>query len=83
MAHVATLVGQLMRIVADGVVQRVFASPDPHATARAVFDATARLTEETGTAAAIAIGTGARLLWASPSPPAGRRKRAGDLIPRP
>ncbi|WP_051872439.1 TetR/AcrR family transcriptional regulator [Streptomyces sclerotialus] len=41
-AHVAELVGQLARIVADGVAQGVFTSPDPEATARAVFDATAR-----------------------------------------
>jgi AcrR family transcriptional regulator len=42
MAHVATLVGQLARIVANGVAQGVFESSDPPATARAVFDATAR-----------------------------------------
>jgi AcrR family transcriptional regulator len=40
--HVATLTGQLARIVADGVEQGELATPDPGATARAVFDATAR-----------------------------------------
>ncbi|MFC6061966.1 TetR family transcriptional regulator [Streptomyces ochraceiscleroticus] len=44
-AHVAELVGQLARIIADGVVQNAFtaiAGRDAEATARAVFDATAR-----------------------------------------
>lgn len=41
-AHVATLTGQLARIVADGVEQGEFATTEPAATARAVFDATAR-----------------------------------------
>jgi Tetracyclin repressor-like, C-terminal domain len=40
--HVATLTGQLARIVADGVEHGEIATPDPSATARAVFDATAR-----------------------------------------
>lgn len=41
-AHVATLVGQLARIVADGVAQGELAVEDPAAAARAVFDATGR-----------------------------------------
>ena len=41
-AHVDTLVGQLARIVADGVAQGKFETAEPRATARAVFDATAR-----------------------------------------
>lgn len=41
-AHVDTLVGQLTRIVADGVAEGVFETTDPRATARAVFDATSR-----------------------------------------
>jgi AcrR family transcriptional regulator len=42
MAHVDELIGQLAGIVADGVAEGVFESSDPPATARAVFDATAR-----------------------------------------
>jgi AcrR family transcriptional regulator len=41
-AHVERLVGQLARIIADGVAQREFAVEDPMAAARAVFDATSR-----------------------------------------
>ena len=41
-AHVHTLVGQLARIIGDGVKDRDFAADDPRAAARAVFDATAR-----------------------------------------
>ncbi|MER7395408.1 TetR family transcriptional regulator [Streptomyces sp. NPDC000151] len=41
-AHVAELVGQLTRIVADGIAQGAFAPTDPEPTARAVFDATTR-----------------------------------------
>jgi hypothetical protein len=41
-AHVETLVGQLARIISDGVEQGEFVAKDPKATARAVFDATAR-----------------------------------------
>jgi AcrR family transcriptional regulator len=40
--HVDHLTGQLAHIVADGVTQGVFATPDPAATGRALFDATAR-----------------------------------------
>jgi hypothetical protein len=42
MAHVDTLVGQLERIIADGVEQGVFEAAEPRRAARAVFDATAR-----------------------------------------
>ena len=42
MAHVDALVAQLTRIVADGVAQGTFEAAQPQATARAVFDATAR-----------------------------------------
>jgi AcrR family transcriptional regulator len=42
LAHVDTLVGQLARIIADGVEQGVFESTDPLSAGRAVFDATAR-----------------------------------------
>jgi AcrR family transcriptional regulator len=41
-AHVDKLVGQLVRILADGVAQGRFEAADPRATARAIFDATAR-----------------------------------------
>jgi AcrR family transcriptional regulator len=41
-AHVDTLVGQLTRIVADGVAQGAFEPVDTARVARAVFDATAR-----------------------------------------
>jgi AcrR family transcriptional regulator len=41
-AHVATLVGQLARIIDDGVTAGKFETADPLVTARAVFDATAR-----------------------------------------
>jgi AcrR family transcriptional regulator len=41
-AHVETLVDQLARIVADGVAEGYFATYDPRAAARAVFDATSR-----------------------------------------
>jgi AcrR family transcriptional regulator len=41
-AHVDTLVGQLTRIVADGVARGEFEATDPAGAARAVFDATAR-----------------------------------------
>ncbi|GAA5015549.1 TetR family transcriptional regulator [Kitasatospora paranensis] len=40
-AHVATLVGQIRRIVEDGVAQGVFRTPDAGSAARAVFQATA------------------------------------------
>lgn len=42
MAHVDHLVGQLTRIIADGLARRELAVADPAAAARAVFDATAR-----------------------------------------
>jgi AcrR family transcriptional regulator len=42
LAHVERLVGQLARIIADGVAQREFAVEDPMVAARAVFDATSR-----------------------------------------
>jgi AcrR family transcriptional regulator len=41
-AHVETLIGQLARIVADGVADGEFAVEDPVAAARAAFDATSR-----------------------------------------
>jgi AcrR family transcriptional regulator len=41
-AHVDTLVGQLARIIADGVARGELEATDPDAAARAVFDATAR-----------------------------------------
>ena len=41
-AHVGALVAQLARIIADGVRRGEFAVDDPHAAARAVFDATGR-----------------------------------------
>ena len=41
-AHVDNLVGQIARIVADGVEQGEFSVDDPEAAARAIFDATAR-----------------------------------------
>jgi AcrR family transcriptional regulator len=41
-AHVETLVGQLERIIADGVSQGVLVADDPRAAARAAFDATSR-----------------------------------------
>jgi AcrR family transcriptional regulator len=40
--HVATLTGQLGRIVADGVARGELAADDPPAAGRAVFDATTR-----------------------------------------
>jgi hypothetical protein len=40
--HVEELIGQLARIVGDGAAQGAFRVGDPHAAARAVFDATAR-----------------------------------------
>ncbi|HZP20562.1 MAG TPA: TetR family transcriptional regulator [Bauldia sp.] len=41
-AHVGTLVGQIARIIADGIRRGEFAALDPDRTARALFDATAR-----------------------------------------
>jgi AcrR family transcriptional regulator len=41
-AHVDTLIGQLSRIVADGVEQGTFEDVEPLTTGRAIFDATAR-----------------------------------------
>lgn len=41
-AHVEALVSQLARIIEDGVGQGAFATADPNAAARAVFDATSR-----------------------------------------
>lgn len=41
-AHVAAMVDDLTRIVADGVASGDFAVPDPAVSAKAVFDATAR-----------------------------------------
>ena len=41
-AHVETLLGQLTRIIADGVTRGEFDLPDPAAAASAVFDATTR-----------------------------------------
>ncbi len=40
--HVAAMLGQLARIVADGVAEGSFRAVDPQASARAVLDATAR-----------------------------------------
>ncbi|MEU4741070.1 TetR family transcriptional regulator, partial [Actinosynnema sp. NPDC023658] len=40
-AHIADMVGDLTRIVADGVASGDFSTPDPVASARAVFRATA------------------------------------------
>jgi AcrR family transcriptional regulator len=40
--HVAHLVGQLERIISDGVAAGVFMTGDPHETALAMFDAMAR-----------------------------------------
>jgi hypothetical protein len=42
MAHVDILVGQITRIIADGVERGEFTVADPAAAARAVFDATTR-----------------------------------------
>jgi Tetracyclin repressor-like, C-terminal domain len=42
MAHVDTLVAQLARIIGDGAAVGEFSASDQFATARAVFDATAR-----------------------------------------
>jgi Tetracyclin repressor-like, C-terminal domain len=41
-AHVETLVGQLDRIIADGIAEGSFEPTDPTSAGRAVFDATAR-----------------------------------------
>jgi AcrR family transcriptional regulator len=41
-AHGDTLIGQLARIISDGVARGEFEATDPVATARAVFDATSR-----------------------------------------
>ena len=41
-AHVATLLGQLTRLIADGLARGEFEAPDPAASARAAFDATTR-----------------------------------------
>ncbi|MEU4762901.1 TetR family transcriptional regulator [Actinosynnema sp. NPDC023794] len=41
-AHIAAMVEDLTRIVADGVASGDFATPDPAVSAKAVFDATAR-----------------------------------------
>jgi Tetracyclin repressor-like, C-terminal domain len=41
-AHVDTLVGQLAQIITDGASRGELETTDPHAAARAVFDATAR-----------------------------------------
>ncbi|BDI31043.1 TetR family transcriptional regulator [Capsulimonas corticalis] len=41
-AHVSDMVGQLARIIADGVQRGEFTTPDPATAARAVFDATIR-----------------------------------------
>jgi AcrR family transcriptional regulator len=41
-AHVDKLVGQLERIIADGVAEGAFEVADPTTTGRAIFDATAR-----------------------------------------
>jgi AcrR family transcriptional regulator len=41
-AHVASLVGQLTRIIQDGIQQDVFHVEDASKTARAIFDATTR-----------------------------------------
>jgi AcrR family transcriptional regulator len=41
-AHVATLTGQLARIIADGVTRGQLTATDPATAGRAVFDATAR-----------------------------------------
>jgi AcrR family transcriptional regulator len=41
-AHVETLVGQLARVIEDGVAQGDFRAEDPRAAGRAVFDATSR-----------------------------------------
>ncbi len=41
-AHVGSLLGQLARIIADGLARGEFETPDPAASARAAFDATTR-----------------------------------------
>lgn len=41
-AHIDTLVGQLSRIIADGIKRGEFASVDPEATGRAMFYSTVR-----------------------------------------
>ena len=41
-AHVDTMVGQVARIIADGIAEGVFSVRDPNATAGALFDATIR-----------------------------------------
>lgn len=41
-AHVGELVGQIARIIADGIARGEFAAMDPLVAARAVFDATGR-----------------------------------------
>ncbi|MFE9750829.1 TetR family transcriptional regulator [Saccharothrix saharensis] len=41
-AHIAAMVEDLTRIVADGVASGDFTTPDPAVSAKAVFDATAR-----------------------------------------
>ncbi|MFE2751697.1 TetR family transcriptional regulator [Actinosynnema sp. NPDC059335] len=41
-AHIEAMVGDLTRIVADGVASGDFTTPDPAVSAKAVFDATAR-----------------------------------------
>jgi len=41
-SHVDALVGQLARIIAEGVAQGAFKAADPPSTGRAIFDATAR-----------------------------------------
>ena len=41
-AHVEAMVGQIARILADGIAEGAFVTDDPAATARAVWDMTAR-----------------------------------------
>jgi AcrR family transcriptional regulator len=57
--HVATLEGQIETILADGVKRGEFAIPDTHATAQAIFDATARFHDPAHAAEWKAEGTDA------------------------
>jgi AcrR family transcriptional regulator len=57
--HVATLEGQIERILVDGVARGDFAIPDTHATAQAIFDATSRFHDPAHAAEWKAKGTDA------------------------
>jgi AcrR family transcriptional regulator len=64
--HVDHLLDQLTRIVADGVARGELVAPDPAATARAIFDATARFHDPAHAGEWSAPGLDARFdgLWA-------------------